>query len=203
LFRAILNTISRARLYGDSERNIAKNINTGQGVSPLNTPSQSYPSPKEIDFIIGSANSDNDSAVPLTEQSPVTTYANHHVLVVDDNLINLKILVKLLEQLGCSYATATNGLDAVQLYKVASKTQPFSFIFMDISMPVMNGFVASHEIRAFEQEQRSSPTYIVALTGLGSAASKEEAFTSGVNLFLTKPVGLQTIKALLIGEKKD
>jgi CheY-like chemotaxis protein len=56
---------------------------------------------------------------------------------------------------------------------------------------------ATREIRAFEREQGLSPTTIIALTGLSSTKTEEEAFASGVNLFLTKPVQLKKLKDLL------
>ncbi|TIA46357.1 hypothetical protein D6C79_05249, partial [Aureobasidium pullulans] len=121
-----------------------------------------------------------------------------HALIVDDNAINLKILQSYLKKLGCTVATATNGLEAVEVYK-ATKTA-FDFVFMDISMPIMDGFEASRKIREYEKsssEQVKQPTYIIALTGLGSDASRQEAATSGIDQFHTKPVKLDHIRTLL------
>lgn len=70
-------------------------------------------------------------------------------------------------------------------------------VLMDISMPVMDGFEATRQIRAFEQDHGIEPATIVALTGLGSAEAQREAFVSGVDLFLTKPVKLKELTALL------
>ena len=69
-------------------------------------------------------------------------------------------------------------------------------------MPVMNGFVATREIRAHEQAVNLVPTQVVALTGLGSATSQKEALASGVNIYLIKPVSLKEIKRLLSGDGK-
>ncbi|KIW00177.1 uncharacterized protein PV09_08218 [Verruconis gallopava] len=126
-----------------------------------------------------------------------------HLLLVDDNPINLKILTTLVKKLKHTYETASNGLEAVQLYKASLiQNHPFDFIFMDISMPVMNGFEATREIRKFEKDEKiGSATRIAALTGLGSEMSKQEAFASGTNLFLTKPVKLGEIKKLLDHEQ--
>jgi CheY-like chemotaxis protein len=70
-------------------------------------------------------------------------------------------------------------------------------VLMDISMPVLNGFEATQQIRAFEQQHNIKPATIIALTGLGSADAQREAYSSGVNLFLTKPVRLKELTKVL------
>lgn len=69
-------------------------------------------------------------------------------------------------------------------------------------MPIMNGFEASRGIRDVERERAhdknpQEPTRIVALTGLGSEASRQEALVSGIDEFRTKPVPLKELKAIL------
>jgi CheY-like chemotaxis protein len=86
----------------------------------------------------------------------------------------------------------------VEAYKKAlEKKQPFDTVFMDISMPVMDGFEAIREIRQLENEMKASPCRIAALTGLSSELSRKEALSSGSDLFLTKPVKMDTVKKLL------
>lgn len=68
---------------------------------------------------------------------------------------------------------------------------------MDISMPVMDGLKATRAIRTFERENKLEPATVIALTGLASSASQQEAFTSGVDLFLTKPVKLKELTSIL------
>jgi CheY-like chemotaxis protein len=132
-----------------------------------------------------------------------TIKQTQHLLLVDDNAINIKILTTLVKKLNHTFETASNGLEAVQLYKASLiQNHPFDFVFMDISMPVMNGFEATREIRKFEKEEKvSCAARIAALTGLGSENSRQEAFASGTNLFLTKPVKLGEIKKLLAHEQ--
>lgn len=66
-------------------------------------------------------------------------------------------------------------------------------------MPVMNGFEATRAIRAIEKERGEgcAPAVIIALTGLSSSRDESEALTSGVNLFLTKPVSFKEVSKLL------
>lgn len=121
------------------------------------------------------------------------------LLLVDDNDINLKIIATFIRKLPCRYATACNGLEAVEHYQKAfQEGTPFDIVLMDVSMPVMDGFQATREIRAFERRiSTPRPSRIIAITGLTSGKSQEEAIASGVNMFLTKPVQLKKLKGVL------
>lgn len=65
-------------------------------------------------------------------------------------------------------------------------------------MPIMNGFEATRRIRELESARnRLSPALIIALTGLASSRDQAEAFTSGIDLFMTKPVSFREVGQLL------
>jgi CheY-like chemotaxis protein len=64
-------------------------------------------------------------------------------------------------------------------------------------MPVMNGMEATRAIRKLERDRGQKPALIIALTGLGSATSQQEAFSNGINLFLTKPVRFNRLRKFL------
>ncbi|KAK4899213.1 hypothetical protein LTR27_003444 [Elasticomyces elasticus] len=144
--------------------------------------------------------------------------------------INLQLLVNYARKQGHRKATASDGQQAVDAYKAAclasghvQSTTPAAngteaaagkdstdtttlsekpqVILMDISMPVLNGFEATRLIRAYELQHGLQPAHIIALTGLGSAGAQQEAFSSGVDLFLTKPVRLKELTKLLDGIK--
>ncbi|KAI5263996.1 hypothetical protein E4T47_08872 [Aureobasidium subglaciale] len=131
-------------------------------------------------------------------QTPTQNSAEH-LLLVDDNAINLKLISALAKKLGVSADTAVDGKDAFETYKAALETdRPFTTIFMDVSMPIMDGFESTRAIRAHEAKTNvANPVRIIALTGLGSAAHKKEASTSGMNDYRTKPVAMKTLKELL------
>ncbi|KAH3140233.1 hypothetical protein KXW18_003379 [Aspergillus fumigatus] len=119
------------------------------------------------------------------------------VLVVDDNLINLNLMLTFMKKRDLEVLdSAENGklaLDAVERLQ-----QGYDLIFMDMSMLVMNGFEATRAIRALEKEcDGCGPAMIIALTGLSSLSDESEAFTSGVDLFLTKPVSFKEVSRLL------
>ena len=125
------------------------------------------------------------------------------LLLVDDNKINLRLLETFVKRRRYNVVnSAENGQLAVEA--VASQEQGFDIIFMDISMPVMNGFEATRAIRDVEFEAHkkhgelaSPPAMIIALTGLASGRDQTEAFRSGVDLFMTKPVSFKEVGRLL------
>ncbi|KEQ73096.1 hypothetical protein M436DRAFT_47688 [Aureobasidium namibiae CBS 147.97] len=151
----------------------------------------------------------NQSVVDMTSAAPPLNITKPCLLLVDDNPVNLKLLVTYARKNGHAMLQASNGQQAVDAYKNAhsdsvtsSQTNVPEVILMDISMPVMDGFEASRHIRAFERKMGLKPVVIIALTGLGSSEAQHEAFVSGINLFLTKPVRLKELTKLL-GTIKD
>lgn len=118
-----------------------------------------------------------------------------HVLLVDDNYVNLHLLQRTVQRSQCTYVSACNGLEAVQAYQTTPSA--FTCILMDISMPVMNGFEAAQSIRAYEQQHDYNSTPIIALTGLTDVANREAAYASGMNMILTKPVRMKWIAAVI------
>ncbi|KAF4838854.1 Peroxide stress-activated histidine kinase mak1 [Colletotrichum tropicale] len=116
-------------------------------------------------------------------------------LLVDDNAINLRILSEYMKKLGHKYTTAMDGKQAVEAFRKGEGR--YKCIFMDISMPIMDGFEATREIRVFETRKNMPRCQVFALTGLASASAQEEAFASGIDLFLTKPVKLKELSKIL------
>lgn len=117
------------------------------------------------------------------------------LLLVEDNEINLKLLETFTKKNNYEYGTAENGLLALQAFQNAR--HPYDIVFMDISMPVMNGIESTREIRKLERERGQKPAMIIALTGLASANIRQEAFSNGINLFLTKPVHFNELRKIL------
>eukprot|EP01103_Thecamoeba_quadrilineata_P021416 TRINITY_DN9842_c0_g1_i1.p1 TRINITY_DN9842_c0_g1~~TRINITY_DN9842_c0_g1_i1.p1 ORF type:complete len:371 (-),score=76.13 TRINITY_DN9842_c0_g1_i1:52-1164(-) len=106
------------------------------------------------------------------------------ILIAEDNRVNQTILLHFLEQSGCICELANNGLEAWEKYNETS----YDFVFMDLEMPVMNGFEATQKIRELERSRSSiSRVPIVALSGYTRKELVEEALSSGADDFVTKP----------------
>jgi CheY-like chemotaxis protein len=141
-------------------------------------------------------------------------------LAVDDNPINLRLLRTFVEKLGHRHVLAVNGLEALDTYKavqtapsrglfpahtapakaaLADMTSRIDVILMDINMPEMDGLEATRQIRAHEIRNNLPPVTIIALTGVASTETQQEANSSGVNLFLIKPVRLADLEVILKG----
>lgn len=119
------------------------------------------------------------------------------ILLVEDNAINLALLRKFVARLEPKVLdVAMNGKLAVD--KVNSSTEGYHYIFMDMSMPVMDGFEATQAIRSIERDRRTvCPAIIIALTGLGASEHIKGAYAAGVNVFLTKPVSFKDIELVI------
>jgi CheY-like chemotaxis protein len=126
--------------------------------------------------------------------------------------INLRLLEVFVKKGGHVYRTAQNGQEAVDIYEQAANQEHLidkdgeaqsklvikpEVVLMDINMPVMDGFEAARAIRRFERASGSPRAMIVAVTGLGDTSAQEQAFASGMDLFLTKPVKMKEMTAIL------
>ncbi|VXD23772.1 PAS domain S-box protein [Planktothrix paucivesiculata] len=107
-------------------------------------------------------------------------HAHHRILVVDDREENRLLLVRLLTQLGLEVKEASNGLEAVQLWR---EWQP-DLTWMDIRMPVLDGYEATKQIRAVEKGKSS---IIIALTAQASQSDRTLALAAGCNDYMSKP----------------
>ncbi|WP_111307300.1 PAS domain-containing hybrid sensor histidine kinase/response regulator [Confluentibacter sediminis] len=111
-------------------------------------------------------------------------YKNKRFLVVDDNLVNIKVAQIVLSELSSHVEVAKNGLDAVNLFK----NQEFDIILMDIRMPIMDGIEATLKIRELEEmEGIDSPVKIIAMTANTFQEDLESCMHNGMDAFLEKP----------------
>ena len=115
------------------------------------------------------------------------------VLLVEDNHINSLYAGQLLDNLGLDHVLATDGKAAVEMF---SKLRPL-VILMDISMPVMDGYVATQRIRALEAEHRLKRTPIVAVTAHAMQGDREKCLAAGMDDYMPKPVSAPKLSEML------
>ncbi|MGQ0456443.1 MAG: ATP-binding protein [Hyphomicrobium sp.] len=115
------------------------------------------------------------------------------ILAADDSAVNREVLVGVLTRLGGSVTCVADGAEAFAAVQAA----PFDLVFMDGSMPVMNGFDAARAIRAFEASTSRAPVPIVALTAHVFADESHVWRDAGMNECISKPFTLAAIEACL------
>lgn len=115
------------------------------------------------------------------------------VLLAEDNLVNQKITVRMLERLGLKVGTVTDGEQAIR----ALISENFDLILMDVNMPVMDGITATERIRDLSDRKRNVP--IIALTANAMLEDRQQCLKAGMNGFISKPLKLEELAAA-IGE---
>ncbi len=135
-----------------------------------------------------------EPTTPLSRASREASTKRLHVLVAEDNAVNQRVIVRLLEKMGHIPILAYNGQEAVDAYE----SRPFDVVLMDVQMPVMDGLVATQAIRQSEARnpgRRRVP--IMALTAYAMRGDRERCLAAGMDEYLTKPVKPEELAAAL------
>ncbi|NMC13959.1 MAG: response regulator [Chloroflexi bacterium] len=104
------------------------------------------------------------------------------ILLAEDNPINRKLAVKLLEKTGYKVKTVENGLQAID----AMHKDHYSLVLMDVQMPEMDGFETTHRIREMEGFKGKTP--IIAMTAHAMSGDREKCIEAGMNDYISKPI---------------
>jgi len=127
----------------------------------------------------------------LAEQFPL------RILLVDDNAINQKVAVRILQQFGYQPEMATNGREALDKLD----QQPFDFIFMDVMMPEMDGLEATRLLRKRQMiggyQHYQSRIIVVAMTAHAMQGDREKCLAAGMDDYLPKPVRPKDVRDML------
>nr|WP_277344175.1 hybrid sensor histidine kinase/response regulator [Azotobacter chroococcum] len=132
-------------------------------------------------------------ATGLTENAPLEVPGDFRILVAEDNSISTKVIRGMLRKLNLQPDTASNGEEALQ----AMKARQYDLVLMDCEMPVLDGFAATEQLRAWEAREFRPHTPIVALTAHILSEHREHAQRVGMDGHLAKPVELSQLRALI------
>jgi PAS domain S-box-containing protein len=126
----------------------------------------------------------------LAEQYPLK------ILVAEDNAVNQKLALRLLERMGYRADVAGNGIEVLE----ALERQPYDLIFMDVQMPEMDGLEATRQIRA-----KGLDVHIAAMTANAMQGDREECLAAGMNDYVGKPIQVKELFAVLkrLGQHKN
>jgi len=125
---------------------------------------------------------------------PVHAGRDARILVVEDNIANIKVAVRMIERLGYRADMAGNGLEAVS----ALGKLDYDAVLMDCQMPDMDGYEATRQIRRHEQgnkERRHTP--IIAMTASAMSGDRERCLAAGMDDYISKPIKLHVVAAVL------
>ena len=151
-----------------------KTLQTALGKSLLDDqPAKASPSPAEPEM------ADMAADFPL------------RILVAEDNLINQKLILKMLNKIGYEAALAVNGRDALAMQAAS----PFDLILMDMQMPEMDGISATRQLVA--DYGTAERPIIIAMTANAQASDREMCLAAGMDDYLSKPVRLDVLKTAL------
>jgi|GEM_PF-5198573 len=115
------------------------------------------------------------------------------ILLAEDHTTNRRVIRMMLNKLGYEADAVANGLDAVK----ALETVPYDLVLMDCQMPEMNGYDATAVIRDPESDVLDHATPVIALTANAMAGEREKCIEAGMNDYLSKPVLVQDLEAVL------
>jgi CheY-like chemotaxis protein len=113
------------------------------------------------------------------------------ILLAEDNVVNQKVALRLLAQMGYRADVAANGLEAIE----ALERQPYDVVLMDVQMPEMDGFAASREINGRWPGERRPR--IVAMTANALQGDRELCLAAGMDDYVSKPIDLKALGEML------
>lgn len=148
---------------------------------------------EDHDYLLESKKDSTNKENTATKKEILVKNIRLKILLVDDNEINIKLGRKVFEKLGYEVQTAFDGNEAVEI----CRENEFDIIFMDLRMPVLNGFEATEQINKAKKKPTDKPL-IIALTANANNADREKCMNLGMVDFITKPLDVSRIKDYII-----
>ncbi len=143
--------------------------------------------------------SDNNNSKPARPRAQTLIMSpkpkRGRILIVEDNEINQKLAIQQLDHLGYEADGVFDGREAVKL--VMEQPPSYVLVLMDMHMPTMGGIEATREIRRSEGEAANLHIPIIAMTASTAPDDQRNCFDAGMDDFLSKPVGIESLKIVL------
>jgi signal transduction histidine kinase len=184
-------TIAKSKTINSQTSRISDQIKLIQNKLNQTILNQTIPSQTISNQTISSQNS--PSQVKSPQAKPIQQFTTR-ILVIEDNLVNRKVVLRQLESLGYGADAADNGQTALlQLEK-----QEYDILLMDCQMPVMDGYETTKQIRFLELEQNPAKSVkIIGLTANAMEGDREKCLKAGMDDYLSKPVRIERLGAAI------
>jgi PAS domain S-box-containing protein len=120
-----------------------------------------------------------------------------HILLAEDNVMNQKLALRMLNKLGYTADTAQNGREALERLQQGT----YDVVFMDVQMPEMDGLEATERFRAYQQTVSGSPPvrpYIIAMTANAMPGDREVCLQAGMNDYISKPIRMDELQDMIV-----
>ncbi|MGD9201664.1 MAG: response regulator, partial [Chitinispirillia bacterium] len=135
-------------------------------------------------------NMSSDDTPLITKHSIEESKKKLKILLVEDNAVNQKIVMKLLGKIGLFCDVASNGMEAVEIFS----NKNYDMIFMDCQMPILSGFDATRAIREEESNSSSSKHIpIIAMTANAMKGDKDKCIDAGMDDYIAKPISFPEV----------
>jgi PAS domain S-box-containing protein len=141
-----------------------------------------------------------DNAVSTQALLPPDRTSNPHfakvsvrILVVEDNLVNQRLMEKMLQRMGYACVCVEDGLSALK----ALQNGTFHLVFLDVQLPDISGIVVAKRHRAWEKENRRTPVYLIACTAFAMKEDREKCLQAGMDDYLSKPIAMPDLVEVL------
>jgi len=158
------------------------------------------PSPFSLAEVVPPASPSEEKRSPLVgwlyDHPLPSAFHPFRVLIVEDNLLNQKVVANMLRQFEVTMEVANNGKAALDRVKRQDLAK-FNMVLMDVCMPEMDGLTATQEIREYERLHDLPPLPIIALSALVLAQDRDACQKAGMNGFLEKPVKLRSLENVM------
>lgn len=130
---------------------------------------------------------------PRAADAGAATQFGFHVLVVEDNVVNQRLMQRVLTGLGCTFMVVENGRQAIE--ELQRHGEGYNVVLLDLHMPEMDGLSALERIRRGDAGPKAQTMWVIALTADARPEQRTRGFATGLNDYLTKPLRIAELEA--------